>query len=265
MFVGKNQRPSRPSIPNGRRVYAIGDVHGEVNLLRDLLVQVSVDSQKRGPAQTTLVFLGDFIDRGDGAAQLLHMFAKLRDPNVVVLKGNHESALVEVYRGDEEALAFWLRFGGKATMAGLGIEQTVLASASTVSIFPQLHASLQKDVVDWLADLPHSWTLGDYFFVHAGIKPGVKLSRQDQDDLLWIRKPFLLSRRRHEKIIVHGHTVEAKSPRLGGNRIGIDTGAHEHGCLTALGLENDKQWLLQSVDGRAATLESGPIDLRGTV
>ena len=255
MFAGKNQRPFRPSIPQGRRVYAIGDIHGEINLLRDLLVQVSVDNQKRGPAQTTLVFLGDFIDRGDGAAQLLHMFAELRDPNVVVLKGNHEAALVEVYRGDKEALTFWLGFGGKATMAGLGIDQTVLASASTASIFPRLQASLERSVVDWLADLPHSWTLGDYFFVHAGIRPGIKLSKQDQDDLLWIRKPFLVSRRRHEKVIVHGHTIEPTLPRLGGNRIGIDTGAHEHGCLTALGLEDDTQWLIQSTDGRASGLQ----------
>lgn len=254
MFAHKSRQPLRPTIPPGRRVYAIGDIHGEIHLLQNLLHQVAADNQRRGPAQTTLVFLGDFIDRGNGAARLLRMFAALRDPNVVVLKGNHEATLVEVYRGDKEALAFWLGFGGKATMAGLGIDQNVLASSSTALIFPRLQASLHKNVVDWLADLPHSWTLGDYFFVHAGIKPGVKLSKQDQDDLLWIRKPFLVSGRRHEKVIVHGHTIGPALPRLGGNRIGIDTGAHEHGRLTALGLEDEAQWLIQSSDGRTGTM-----------
>lgn len=252
MFARKHQPFVRPSLPRGHRVYAIGDVHGEVALLQHLLDQVAADSRQRGPARTTLVFLGDFIDRGSGAARLLRMFADLRDPNVIVLKGNHEAALVEVYRGDLEALSFWLKFGGQATMAGLGIEDSLLETASTTEIFPRLRTSLQCDIVDWLAELPHSWTLGDYFFVHAGIKPGVRLSRQDQDDLLWIRKPFLASKRRHEKVIIHGHTVEPGLPCLGGNRIGIDTGAHEHGCLTALGLEDDAQWLIQSSDGRAS-------------
>lgn len=252
MFVRKNRAPARPSLPKGRRVYAVGDVHGEVALLRDLLDRIAADTHERGPAKTTLVFLGDFIDRGDGAALMLHMLAELREPNVIVLKGNHEAALVEVYRGDHEALSFWLKFGGQATLAGLGIDRGVLETGSTASIFPKLQTLLQDEVVDWLAELPHSWALGDYFFVHAGIKPGVKLSRQDQDDLLWIRKPFLASRRRHEKVIIHGHSIEPGLPQLGGNRIGIDTGAHEHGCLTALGLEDEHQWLIQSSDGRAS-------------
>lgn len=252
MFARRRPRLTRPSIPKGHRVYAIGDVHGELDLLQALLTRVAVDNQDRDPAQTTLVFLGDFIDRGSGAASLLRMFADLRDSNVIVLKGNHEAALVDVYRGDQEALPFWLKFGGQATMVGLGIDQNLLNTASAEVVLSALQSCLQEEVVDWLAALPHSWVLGDYVFVHAGIKPGVRLEKQDPDDLLWIRKPFLTSRRRHEKIIIHGHTVEPGSPRLGGNRIGIDTGAFEHGCLTALGLENDQQWLIQSTDRRAA-------------
>lgn len=139
-------------------------------------------------------------------------------------KGNHEAALIEVYRGDQEALSFWRKFGGQATMAGLGIDESLLATASMPLISPKLQTSLHWDIVDWLAELPHSWTLGDYFFVHAGIKPRVQLSRQDQYDLLWIRKPIIASKRRHEKVIIHGHTVEPGLPCLGSNRIGIDTG-----------------------------------------
>lgn len=252
MFVRKRSKIPNPTLPEGQRVYAIGDVHGELDLLQNLLSQVVADNHSRGFAQTTLVFLGDFIDRGSGAAPLLHMFANLRDANVVVLKGNHEAALVDVYRGDQEAMGFWLKFGGQATMLGLGIDQQMLNTASAEQMLAALQSSLKREIVDWLADLPHSWVLGDYVFVHAGIKPGVSLKNQDPDDLLWIRKPFLTSRRRHEKVIIHGHTVEPGAPRLGGNRIGIDTGAFEHGRLTALGLEADRQWLIQSTDGRDA-------------
>lgn len=252
MFARGRSLPAKPSIPVGRRVYAIGDIHGEIDLLRDLLSRVATDNCDRGPALTTLIFLGDFIDRGVGSALLLRMLTGIHDPNVIVLKGNHEATLVEVYRGDQDAMQFWLKFGGEATLAGLGINASSLASASIDVAMHMLTTSLQSHVVDWLANLPHSWSLGDYYFVHAGIRPGVRLSRQDQDDLLWIRRPFLTSKRRHEKIIIHGHTVEPGMPQLGGNRIGIDTGAHEHGCLTALGLENDSQWVIQAIDGRAS-------------
>ena len=251
MFARKRPPLPRPSIPKGHRVYAIGDVHGELNLLQMLMAQIAADNKGRDSAETTLVFLGDFIDRGSGAAALLHMFSSLRDSNVVVLKGNHEAALVDVYRGDQEALSFWLKFGGRATMLGLGVDQNTLDTASAAFVLAALQASLPKEIVEWLSDLPHSWILGDYVFVHAGIKPGVSLANQDPDDLLWIRKPFLSSKRRHEKVIIHGHTIEPGLPRLGGNRIGIDTGAYEYGCLTALGLENEKQWLIQSTYGKA--------------
>lgn len=251
MFSRKRHLASPPRIPAGRRVYAIGDIHGESKLLHDLLIKIDDDTNRRGNADTILLFMGDFIDRGSGAVSLLRIFSEIMDPRIVILKGNHEAALVDVYRGDEEALAFWLRCGGHATLAGLGVSIANCVAEPSKALC-NLRYGLSERVINWLDALPHSWSIGDYFFVHAGIRPGVSFKRQDQDDLLWIREPFLSSRRWHGKVIVHGHTIEPGLPALGGNRIGIDTGAHEHGCLTALGLEEDMQWLLQVEDGRTS-------------
>jgi serine/threonine protein phosphatase 1 len=245
MFSRKRHPANLPRIPAGRRVYAIGDIHGESRLLK-----IDDDASHRGDADTVLLFMGDFIDRGCGAVSLLRIFSQITDSRIVILKGNHEAALVDVYRGDEEALAFWLRCGGHATLSGLGVPSIdpTLEPARTLR---SLRYALSERVINWLDSLPHSWSIGDYFFAHAGVRPGLSFKRQDQDDLLWIREPFLSSRRWHGKVVVHGHTIEPGLPVLGGNRIGIDTGAHEHGCLTALGLEEDMQWLLQVEDGRA--------------
>lgn len=239
-----------PCLPAGRRVYAIADIHGEADLLVELLNAIRRDGSARGGAAMTLVFLGDFIDRGKDAATLLKVFPLIASDGVVVLKGNHEAALVDAYRGDEEALAFWLKFGGDATLEGLGVDACPHQPGSYSKIMGDLRRAVDVATIDWLDRLPHSWSLGDYFFSHAGIRPGLRLAKQDPDDLLWIREPFLSSRRRHEKVIVHGHTIEPGAPRLGGNRIGIDTGAHEHGSLTALGLQDHEQWLVQVSDGR---------------
>ncbi|WP_230482057.1 metallophosphoesterase family protein [Sphingomonas sp. Leaf21] len=238
------------TLPAGRRVYAIGDIHGEADLLVELLHAIRQDSLARGGTAVTLVFLGDFIDRGRESATLLKVMYNAPEADVMILKGNHEAALVDVYRGDEEALAFWLRFGGRPTLEGLGVALGDGAAIDTGDILARLRDALDPAIIDWLDALPHSWTLGDYFFAHAGVRPRVRLSRQNPDDLLWIREPFLSSGRNHGKVVVHGHTIEPGRPRLGGNRIGIDTGAHEHGCLTALGLEGNLQWLIQVSDDR---------------
>ena len=250
MVFRRRRTVDDPSLPPGQRVYAVGDIHGEADLLTSLLHAIREDSQRRAPAKVTLVFLGDFIDRGKDSAALLKVFSLVSDEAVKVLKGNHEAALVDVYRGDEEAMAFWLRYGGRPTLDGLGVGIT----ADMAETLARLRETLDSGIVDWLDGLPHCWSLGDYYFTHAGIRPRVRLARQDPDDLLWIREPFLSSKRRYEKIIVHGHTVENGPPMLGGNRIGIDTGAHENGCLTALGLEGNAQWLIQASDGRTRTV-----------
>lgn len=233
-------------MPPGRRIYAIGDVHGEGDLLRRALQLIKADSAARRDDSVTLVFLGDLIDRGPEAADLLRTFARLNVEHIVVLKGNHEAALVQAYHGDDEVLREWLPFGAIATLAGFGVTPEEIDSEPAV-LSAALRARIDPGLIEWIDGLPSAWECGDYYFTHAGVRPGVKLHKQDERDLLWIREPFLSSQRWHGKVVVHGHTIEPGVPSLGGNRIGVDTGAHENGVLTVLGLEGGRQWLLQSI------------------
>jgi|GEM_PF-23548 len=244
-MLSRFRQTPKPAVPPGQRVYAIGDVHGEGGLLTEALRLIKEDSADRDPAEVTLVLLGDLIDRGPDAADLLRIFARTRDARIVVIKGNHEAALIDAYRGDRDVMSAWLPFGAAATLSGFGITAAHIDSSMT-AFEAALHDRIAPDLIAWLESLPGKWECGDYYFTHAGIRPGVALDDQDHLDLLWIREPFLSSKQRHGKVIVHGHTIEPGRPALGGNRIGIDTGAHEHGLLTVLGLEGQDQWLLQS-------------------
>lgn len=242
-------------MPTGERVYAIGDVHGEVGLLRLLLDAVERDGRGRPHARVTMILIGDVIDRGARSAELLRALHGLSDP-LLLLKGNHEAMMVAACRGDEDALDLWLRVGGRSTLAGFGVDPE-MGYGDPAALAPAIRAAIDPALVDWVDALPTAWSMGDYFFAHAGVRPGIPLDRQSDGDLLWIREPFLSSRSNHGKVVVHGHSVEPGVPRLGGNRIGLDTGAHEHRRLTALGLEKDRQWLVQVSDGEAAAADLG--------
>ena len=249
----RSRPASSPILPTGLRIYAVGDVHGEATLLLQLLRLIQADNDAREPARVLLIFLGDLIDRGPDGALLVEMFSRLAGEQVVVLKGNHEAGLIDAYEGDEGALGGWLSFGGEETLAGFGL--TASEMATPAQLLSAMRARIDQGLIDWLVALPTHWQCGDYFFVHAGVRPRVRLDRQKADDLLWIREPFLSSRRDHGKVIVHGHSVEPGNPRLGSNRIGIDTGGHEHGRLTALGLEGRDQWLLQAHRARHTAVD----------
>lgn len=245
MFLSIRKQIRAPRLPEGRRVYAVGDIHGEAGLFAALLARIEADMRQRTPMRTTLILLGDVVDRGARAIELLRGLHATIGPDLVLLKGNHEAALIDVYRGDEEAMGFWIRFGGRATLAELGITVPASGRVDPAQVLWQLRDALDPALIDWLDALPHSVTIGDYVFCHAGIRPGVPLRRQDPDDLLWIREPFLSSRAQHGKVVVHGHTTEPGGPVFRRNRIGVDTGAHEHGVLSAVGLEGGEQWAVQ--------------------
>lgn len=239
-FVGRRRRA--PALPPGTRVYAIGDVHGEALLLSRLLARIEEDNAVRGPADTAIVLIGDVIDRGPFGAELATALSRLADPRFTVLKGNHEAALVAAWDGDEEAAIHWLRHGGGATLAGfLGGPSPSIDDDPTV-IWTSIRRAIPLSVINWMRELPLTLTLGDYLFVHAGIRPGVALDRQHPADLLRIREPFLSSPRSHGRVIVHGHSKTDGTIDRRENRIGIDTGAYETGILTALGLEGEEQW-----------------------
>lgn len=251
MFHWLNRDRLKARVPTGERVYAIGDVHGEAGLLQQLLERVDRDNRERDAARTTLILLGDIIDRGAHSANLLRALHDFSDPSFRLLKGNHEALLVASWRGNEDALGLWLEVGGRSTLVGFGIDPETVDTAELVVLIDAMRSAIDPTLVDWIDGLPTSWSTGDYFFAHAGIRPGIEIDRQSDEDLMWVRGPFLSSRSDHGKVVVHGHTIEPGVPRLGGNRIGLDTGAHDHRRLTALGLEGDRQWLLQESDAAA--------------
>lgn len=233
-------------VPPGLRVYAIGDVHGCRDRLRALHDAILADAERADPAQKVAVYLGDYIDRGiDSRAVIDDLLA---DPlpgfDRVHLKGNHEDFLLRFLERGEDA-APWLLNGGDATLRSYGVDPYAGSrDPGPRSLRAALSAAMPEPHLRFFCELRLSHVAGDYLFVHAGLRPGVPLERQDPEDLLWIRTPFLDSRADHGKVVVHGHTP-ASVPEVRQNRIGIDTGAVYGGPLTALVLQDDDRDFLQ--------------------
>ena len=237
----------RHHVPPGMRVYAVGDVHGRADLLRPLLGWIGEDHARRGgDAELHVVFLGDLIDRGPESAAVLEMLAAERDPvgRRYVLRGNHEEMLLAVLDGDLAVAGDWLNHGGVETLESYGVDPA-LYWRDPSAFLPALHAAIPARHVDVLRTMLSQVRIGDYLFVHAGIRPGVALDAQEGRDLRWIRGDFLNSRADHGMVVVHGHTIEP-AVVFRPNRIGIDTGAYQTGRLTALGLEGHARWTLTS-------------------
>lgn len=234
------------AVPPGIRVYAVGDVHGRLDLLQQLFAMIAQDIAARGSAEVHLVMLGDLVDRGPESAGVIELLTR-RPPwahAMHLLRGNHEDTFLAIAEGDREELPGWLQFGGVETLESYGI------SARTTSLAgPMFDAELRARVpaahLKLLRDMHECLQIGDYLFVHAGIRPGVALDRQDARDLYWIRQDFLRSEVDHGVMVVHGHSISEDIEERW-NRIGIDTGAYASGRLTALALEGVERWYLQT-------------------
>jgi serine/threonine protein phosphatase 1 len=236
-----------PAVPPGERVYAIGDVHGCLEQLVTLLDLIDEDDARRGPARTTLVLLGDLVDRGPRSAEVVALAMALREerPGTRFLMGNHEELFLTALDGNEEALRLFCRVGGRETVLSYGLSPDAYESMD----YEALHAWLAERVPaaqrDFLSAMEALVEIGDYAFVHAGVRPNVPLAQQKEEDLRWIRQPFLGHKGRFERMVVHGHTITPEVDRQAG-RIGIDTGAYVTGRLTAIGLEGADWWLIQT-------------------
>jgi serine/threonine protein phosphatase 1 len=236
-----------PQGAGGWRAYAIGDVHGRLDLLDGLLRQIEKDHSARGKsAKALLVFLGDLIDRGPQSSEVLERVRSEVMPSfqTVVLAGNHEEMMRRVLDGDLELLRKWLRFGGAECLASYGINPSELLALPQHAWIPELRSKIPKEHQALLRELEDSISFGDYLFVHAGIRPGIPLERQSASDLRWIREPFLADRRDHGVVVVHGHTISIGVDEQI-NRIGIDTGAYQTGVLSALAIEGSDRWFLE--------------------
>lgn len=242
-----NRQPRTCAIPNGRRIYAIGDIHGRLDLLDRLLEMIDADDAARGNAGSELIFLGDLVDRGpDSRGVVDRLLALSRGPLPVrFLMGNHEEVFLLALQGDIRALRFLIRIGGRETLLSYGIADEQYRSLDFEDLAALARTKVPEAHIGFLAGFEKWIEVGDYLFVHAGVRPGIAIAEQSTSDLYWIRDDFLKHRDSFDKMVVHGHSI-TEDIDLRPNRIGIDTGAFASGRLTAIGLEQDERWFLST-------------------
>jgi serine/threonine protein phosphatase 1 len=235
----RKQKP-RPRVPERVRVYAIGDIHGRADLLDQTLNRIDADLASNPGCVGIEVFLGDYIDRGPASRDVIdRLVARNQSFRSVFLKGNHEGFLCG-FLSNPSTLEHWQYNGGLETLMSYGVTPSINANAATqAQLAGALHQALPESHRHFIGKLELSFTCGDYFFVHAGVRPGIPLTKQREEDLLWIRRDFLLHEEDFGKIVVHGHTP-VPQPDVRPNRINIDTAAFATGQLTCLVLEDDR-------------------------
>lgn len=243
MGAGPDEEPMKsafrqhPRLPQGLRIYALSDIHGCADLLERAFDRIDSDMAQHRIARVGLVFLGDYVDRGlDTYRTLDILLDRTRGRSCVFLKGNHEEVLLDFLK-DPTLLQDWRQFGGLQTLISYGLKPSLNPSGAEVyDLARDFAAVLPPAHRQFLERLAPSFICGDYFFVHAGVRPGVPLDQQAEQDLLWIRDEFLTSRKNFGKFVVHGHTP-VREPDLRAHRLNIDTGAYATGRLTLLRLQ----------------------------
>jgi serine/threonine protein phosphatase 1 len=226
------------------RVYAVGDIHGRRDLLDRLLAMIGEDDSRRAPAKTQLIFLGDLVDRGPDSRGVVERLLALREERPIrLLMGNHEEVFLRALAGDMKALRFLIRIGGRETLLSYGISEEEYRGLDYEQLMTLMRRNVPAEHVAFMAAFEKWIELGDYLFVHAGLRPGVALKDQAASDLCWIRDDFLNHRESFGRIVVHGHSITDDIDERH-NRIGIDTGAFASGKLTAIGLEGGERWFL---------------------
>jgi serine/threonine protein phosphatase 1 len=235
-----------PRAPAGTRIYAVGDVHGRADLLRVLHQLIHEDAYERQAPRNVIVYLGDYIDRGPASAEVIDILLDEPLPAFehVHLAGNHEDTLLR-FLADTSVAGLWLEYGGSATLYAYGVKPPGTNPRDLERAQQELRENLPERHLAFMRGLKLTHSEGDWFFVHAGVKPGVPLEAQLPQDALWIRSEFLASNADFGKIVVHGHTV-TQEPDVRRNRIGIDTGAYMSGRLTALVIEGERWSFLQT-------------------
>jgi len=227
-------------------VFAIGDVHGRSDLLDQMLDAIDAEQARLGAAEKLIVFLGDLVDRGpDSRGVIDRVRALVLDRQARLLMGNHEEVFIGAARGDIATAKSLLRIGGYATLASYGIDREAADRGSFEDLAALLLDLIPRADLAFIERGEDMISIGDYCFVHAGIRPGQPLEAQLPTDLRWIREPFISSKRDHGAVIVHGHTITTEVEDLP-NRICIDTGAYRSGRLSAVVLEDDRRWFLEA-------------------
>jgi calcineurin-like phosphoesterase family protein len=234
----------KPRLPDGICIYAVSDIHGCVDQLRDVFTAIDHHLSRARPTRAIHVFLGDYIDRGPASRQAIDLLVERGQRHEsIFLKGNHEAMLFELLR-DPGRFEGWKQYGGLQTLISYGLAPSLNPDLKEQkALIEALARRIPRHHRHFFNNLRSSCFFGDFFFAHAGVKPGVPLTRQKEDDLLWIRDEFLLSDASFGKFIVHGHTPVPK-PDFRPNRINIDTGAYATGKLTLLTIQGDRMFAI---------------------
>lgn len=242
------------TVPAGERVYAVGDIHGRIDLFEALIQMIEDDDASRKRAHTTVILLGDLIDRGhDSAAVVARARAWSQRRELQFIQGNHEEMLLGSRRKTDTLRGF-LKYGGFETIQSYGIDAETIVSSDIEDLQQRMNAAIPQDDFDFLESFKKMVRIGDYLFVHAGIRPDMPIDHQLGKDCRWIREPFLSHKGDFGAFVIHGHTI-TEEPDVCTNRIGIDTGAFATGTLTAIGLEGTDRWFLQASE-EAAKIET---------
>ena len=230
-------RKNLAAIPAGDRVYAIGDIHGRLDLLQKMWDMIRVDSHGTG-LRTTIVVVGDYVDRGSASKGVVEFLlqARLGDWELVCLRGNHDQAVLD-FIADARFYRIWQNHGAPETLMSYGIKPPKSDDSDTLeALRSEFLEKCPEEHIRFFQTLPYSFVRGDYMFVHAGVRPGIPLEKQHPDDFLWIRDEFLSARQAFEKVIVHGHSQRDRAARHA-TGIAIDTAAYETGRLSAVVLD----------------------------
>jgi serine/threonine protein phosphatase 1 len=247
----RSRHESAPSGLGGRRAYVVGDIHGRLDLLENLLAAIHSEIDDQKPGKVLLVFLGDLIDRGPSSRGVLELLRTYSYPGVqpVFILGNHEEVLLRILDGETALIEKWRMFGGAECLQSYGVDPASLNGLTEQAALERIRNAIPDSHVDFLRGFSDTCRFGDYVFVHAGIRPDVALDEQRQSDLRWIRDPFLHDDTDHGFVVVHGHSISRKVQERS-NRIGIDTGAYRSGVLTAMAIEGDRRWYLDTAKPR---------------
>jgi serine/threonine protein phosphatase 1 len=240
------QRNDYPAAPEGTLIYAVGDIHGRIDLLEELCARIDHDMRAERANKVLEVYIGDYVDRGPASAKVVdRLIQRGKERKTAFLRGNHEKIL-ESFLNGKAALDHWRPIGGFETLISYGINPDLLRyptdddaiRAALVARMPDTHRS-------FLSDLQIHFSAGAYFFVHAGVRPGVALNKQGESDCLCIREEFLESEDDFGCVVVHGHSP-VSVPELLPNRINLDTAAYATGRLSCLKISQQGASLLET-------------------
>lgn len=255
MFRPRSKGPAG-SVPAGERFYVIGDIHGRLDLFEELALAIEQDDLDSGPAESTVVLLGDLVDRGQDSRGVLATAREWQNRRKVrILVGNHEQMFLDSFE-DTDVLRHFLKHGGRETVLSYGLDKKAYNRGTLEEVQAMMRDAIPQEDLDFIAGFEEYVLAGDYLFVHAGILPEVAIDEQRRHDLIWIREGFTKYQGDLGHIVVHGHTIFEDIDEQP-NRIGIDTGAYRSGRLTCMVLEGSARRYIQAVgkEGGPVTIE----------